>query len=164
LSQLAEDLLLLARLDEGVLQLRVAPVDVDDAIAGVARRFERRAHDDGRVIKVVSTGISVNADRPRLEQALANLVENALRHGAGTIRISAKHAGDTVEIHVTDEGSGFAPGFAGRAFERFTRGDDARSGPGAGLGLAIVQTVAQAHGGRAVVGDGADVWLIIPAA
>ena len=162
LSQLTEDLLLLARLDEGVLQLRLAPVEVDDAIAGVARRFERRAHDEGRVIEAVRSGIRVAADRPRLEQALANLVENALRHGAGTVRISAREVADMVEIHVTDDGSGLPPGFAVRAFERFTRGDDARSGPGAGLGLAIVQTVARAHGGSAL-GDGADVWLTIPA-
>jgi two-component system OmpR family sensor kinase len=164
LSQLAEDLLLLARLDEGVLHLRVAPTDLDGVIDGIATRFERRARDDGRIVEVVHGGLHVNADRPRLEQALANLVENALRHGAGTIRIFAREQGGGVEIHVTDEGPGFPPAFAARAFERFTRGDDARSGPGAGLGLAIVQTVAHAHGGRAVVGDGADVWLIVPAA
>jgi heavy metal sensor kinase len=163
LSQLAEDLLLLARLDEGVLHIRVARTDLDDVIGSVASRFERRAYDDGRVIEVIRSGLRVDADRPRLEQAVANLVENALRHGAGTIRISAREQGDSVEIHVTDEGPGLPSAFAGRAFERFTRADEARSGPGAGLGLAIVQTVAEAHGGHASV-NGADVWLTIPAA
>jgi signal transduction histidine kinase len=136
----------------------VAPTDLDDVMDGIATRFERRAHDDGRVVEVAHSGLHLNADRPRLEQALANLVENALRHGAGTIRVFAREQGDGVEIHVTDEGPGFPPVFAGRAFERFTRGDEARSGPGAGLGLAIVRTVAEAHGGRAVV-NGSDVWL-----
>ena len=166
LSQLAEDLLLLARLDEGVLRLRVDPLGLDVVIGGVATRFERRVREAGRSIEAARSGLNVDADRPRLEQALGNLIENALRHGAGTIRISAIDRDDCVEIHVTDEGAGFPPGFAARAFERFTRGDDARSGSGAGLGLAIVQTVADAHGGRAGVaaatGGGADVWLSIP--
>ena len=162
LSQLAEDLLLLARVDEGVLRIRLSPTDLDDVIGSVATRFDRRAQDEGRRIEHLPTGLRIDADRPRLEQALANLVENALRHGAGTIRIGAREQDDMVEIHVTDEGVGFPPGFASRAFERFTRGDDARSGPGAGLGLAIVRTVAEAHGGEAVVGDGADVWLSLP--
>ena len=162
LSQLAEDLLLLARADEGALHLRVDSADLDAVIDGVAMRFERRAQDDGRGIETAHSGLRVDADRLRLEQALANLIENALRHGAGTIEISAVERRDCVEIHVVDEGAGFPPGFAAHAFERFTRGDHARSGPGSGLGLAIVQTVAQAHGGRAGVGEGADVWLSIP--
>lgn len=164
LSQLAEDLLLIARLDEGVLRLRVDPVELDDVVAGVAMRFQRRAQDDARSIVPVRSGVRVDADRPRLEQALANLVENALRHGAGTIRIEARERDGSVEIHVRDEGAGFPAGFAERAFARFTRGDEARSGPGAGLGLAIVQTVAEAHGGSAGMGDGADIWLAIPRA
>ena len=64
------------------------------------------------------------------------------------------------------EGTGFSPDFAGRAFERFSRADSARSGDGVGLGLAIVRTIAQAHGGSAHiaadVGSGADVWVALP--
>ena len=64
-----------------------------------------------------------------------------------------------------DEGHGFSPELAARAFERFARGDDARTRGGAGLGLAIVEAVAHAHGGRAGIaanGEGADVWISLP--
>ena len=168
LSQLAEDLLLLARLDEGVLQLRLDEVELDAVIAGVMTRFERRAHDAGRPIETEVSGLLLGVDRLRLEQALANLIENALRHGAGTIRIAAAERGERAEIHVTDEGGGFPDGFAGRAFERFSRADGARSGSGAGLGLAIVRMVAETHGGEAGAANredgGADVWLSVPLA
>ena len=69
-----------------------------------------------------------------------------------------------MEIAVSDEGAGFAPAVAEQAFERFTRGDEARTRGGAGLGLAIVRAIAEAHGGRAeiVAGDGATVRLWLP--
>ena len=92
------------------------------------------------------------ADPDRLRQALDNLVENALRHGAGAVRLGARAADDGVEVHVRDEGDGFAPGFLPRAFDRFARGGGER-GPGSGLGLSIVAAVAAAHGGSAHAGE-----------
>ena len=168
LSQLADDLLLLARLDEGELRLRKEPLDVRDLLHDVAERFRRRAADDGRKLDVDAPKLAVEADRIRLEQALVNLVENALRHGAGTIRLSASSAADGVEIHIADEGAGFDNGGADTAFERFTRGDQARTSGGAGLGLAIVKAIVDAHEGRVAVSTdtarGADVVLTLPAA
>jgi two-component system, OmpR family, sensor kinase len=168
LSQLADDLLLLARLDEGQLRLRKEPLDVHELLHDVAERFGRRAADDGRRIRVHASNIGVEADRVRLEQALVNLVENALRHGTGTIRLTASSRRDTVEIHIADEGPGFDTGVADTAFERFTRGDQARSSSGAGLGLAIVSAVVTAHGGSIAISTaaprGADVVLTLPAA
>jgi two-component system, OmpR family, sensor kinase len=72
------------------------------------------------------------------------------------------------ELHVRDEGRGFDPRFVPHAFDRFSRGGEARAGDGSGLGLAIVETVARAHGGTAHVGagganGGADVWIVLPA-
>ena len=167
LAQLVEDLLVLARSDEGRLPLRRAPVPARDALAAVAERFRRRAEAAGRTIAVEAPGeLVVAADAVRLEQALGNLVENALRHGRGAIRLAAREREDGVELHVLDDGDGFPPAFLGRAFERFTRAEEARTEGGAGLGLAIAQVIAEAHGGSAHAsgrsGGGADVWLTLP--
>jgi signal transduction histidine kinase len=110
-------------------------------------------------------GLSIHADRLRLEQALGNLVDNAIRHGGGPIRLWARNDGSSVELHVSDTGAGFRD-FAPQAFERFSRADAARTEPGTGLGLAIVRAIAGAHGGSAGVADppegGADAWLELP--
>ncbi len=98
-----------------------------------------------------------------MEQALGNMLDNALRHGQGQIRMEAGARNGHVELHVRDRGQGFPPTFVAVAFERFTRADEARTGGGAGLGLAIVEAIAEAHGGRARAVNrpdgGADVWM-----
>src|SRR5207253_5535005 len=95
-----------------------------------------------------------------------NLVDNALRHGAGTIRLAAVEGPRGVEMHVADEGEGFPAAFLAHAFERFSRPDQARSRGGAGLGLAIVDAIMSAHGGSATVANasagGGDVTLTLP--
>jgi signal transduction histidine kinase len=167
LSQLAEDLLLIASSDRGRLPLRVENVDVADLFASVVNRFVWRANETGAQVHADETdGVEVRGDRVRLEQALGNLVDNALRYGAGTVRLSATAENAHVELHVTDEGPGFQPQFLERAFERFSRSDPARSRGGAGLGLSIARTIARAHGGEAHASNrgssGADVWLDLP--
>lgn len=165
LSQLAEDLLLLARLDEGRLPLRQEAVELDTLLHDVATRFARRADGAGRMIEVETNHIRVTGDRLRLEQALSNLVENAFRHGAGTIRLLASQNTNVVEIHVTDEGGGFPSGQGAAAFERFSRGDPARAGTGAGLGLAIVKAIIDAHHGTVTLqraNMGADIRISLP--
>jgi len=167
LTQLAEDLLVLARSDKEKLDLRRAPVPAREIMARVAERFSHHAEAVDRPIEIdAPDGLRVDADAQRLEQALGNVVDNALRHGSGAIRLTAVEQGGSVELHVVDEGPGFPPQFLPHAFERFTRADEARTGGGAGLGLAIAAVIAQAHGGSAHVanrdGAGADVWLSIP--
>ena len=166
LSQLAEDLLLLNRIDEGLLPLRREPIPLDDLLAGVAIRFDRRAGETGRLIETAGGGLMVSVDRLRLEQALGNLIENALRYGSGTIRLSATDQKGRLEVHVTDEGEGLPAGFAPRAFERFSRANEARSSAGAGLGLAIVKAIVEAHGGTVAAENrrqgGADICLLFP--
>jgi hypothetical protein len=80
--------------------------------------------------------------------------------------LSAESNDGIVELHVTDEGGGFPPGFLDHAFERFARADQARGGGGgSGLGLSIVQMIAEAHGGSAHAANtarGADVWVVVP--
>jgi hypothetical protein len=111
------------------------------------------------------SNLDVRADPRRLEQALTNMVENALHHGAAPIRLTALERNGFVELHVTDGGPGFAPEFLPRAFERFAQADDSRTTRGTGLGLAIVHAIARAHGGSVhaanLAGGGADVWIAI---
>ena len=162
LAQLAEDLLVVARSGEGELKLRREPVDGGDLLEHVRARFADRAQRTGRSIRVeAAPEARFDADPLRLEQALGNLVDNALRHGAGEIVLRAA-AG---ELSVGDEGSGFTADFAPRAFERFARGDGARTRGGTGLGLAIVKAIAEAHGGSVeiVAGPGATVRISLRA-
>jgi signal transduction histidine kinase len=164
LTRLADNLLVLARADagDGALALQARPVDLDELIVRVAARFAPRAEAEGREIDVVCEPIRLRADPVRLEQAVTNLLDNALRHGRGRVRLSARLVRGDVEIRVHDEGDGLSARFAPHAFERFRRGESARSGEGAGLGLAIVEAVARAHNGSAQA-DGADVWVSLPA-
>jgi two-component system OmpR family sensor kinase len=163
LARLADDLLILAHTDaaDGALALRPQPVDLDDLIRRVAARFEARATAAGRTIEIGAEPLRLRADPARLEQAISNLLDNALRHGAGRVQISARQAGGRIEIHVSDDGAGFSEDFAAHAFERFRRGSETLSGDGAGLGLAIVDAVARAHHGSTGA-DGADVWMSLP--
>jgi signal transduction histidine kinase len=166
LVQLTEDLLVVARTEEGGLALTVEPLDVDGLLATVRERFRARASQSNRELTVEDgDGLEIEGDRLRLEQALTNMVDNALRHGEGDVRLWSRKDGERIELHVTDSGSGFPPEFVGRAFERFSRADQARGRGGTGLGLAIVDTIARAHQGRAEVANdpagGADVFIVI---
>ncbi len=169
LSRLADDLLVLARADEGRLPLRPTPLDARDLLEGVAGRFEGRASFAGRSLAGSAPNDQLfSGDRVRLEQALDNLVDNALRHGDGTVELRADSADGRVTLRVLDGGRGFPPAFLPHAFERFRRADEARTGGGAGLGLAIVDAIARAHGGSVAAanraGGGAEIAVTLPAA
>ncbi len=166
LSRLADDLLLIARADQGLLPMQRQAVAADDLLADAATRFANRASELGRELRVERTELYVDADPLRVGQALVNLVDNALTHGEGAIELAAEERDGFVDLHVRDAGSGFPDDFRTRAFDRFSRADEARSRGGSGLGLSIVELVAHAHGGgtglrNAPVG-GADVWLSLP--
>ncbi len=155
LVALAEDLLVLARVEEGRLPVRPEPLDA----ATLLRRFGPAE---------APPGLAVSADPERLDQALRNLVDNARRYGGGQIELAAERVNGSVELHVRDDGPGFPPDFLDAAFERFTRADPARGRGGTGLGLAIVDVIARAHGGAAGARNrptgGADVWISLPCA
>jgi signal transduction histidine kinase len=164
LSALAENLLVIARSDKGKLHVEPEPLEVAALFATVVQRMSDRARDANRTLDVDEPdGLMVEADRLRVEQALMNLLENAMRHGRGEVSVWARTRDAVVELHVSDAGPGFPSDFLPHAFERFRRADAARSSEGAGLGLAIVESIAEAHGGRAEArnspGGGADVWI-----
>lgn len=169
LNQLSEDLLTIAQTERGELPLKVARMDLEQTFDAVRIRFSRRAEEAARAIEVEVAGAATElvADQLRLDQAIGNMVDNALRYGEGPIVLNAIERQGTVEIHVTDRGPGFPPEFRERAFERFSRRSPSRGDGGSGLGLAIVRTVARAHGGDAYAGNheggGADVWMSLPA-
>jgi heavy metal sensor kinase len=171
MSRLADDLLVLARADQGRLPLHPQPLAALDLLKDAAGRARAGAEVRGRSITVAGLpdGCAVRADPDRAAQALDNLISNALVYGEGTIALSARIDREYVELHVTDEGQGFPDALLPRAFERFGRGQHARSSePGSGLGLAIVDAVAVAHGGRAEARNrpdgGADVFITLPRA
>jgi two-component system, OmpR family, sensor kinase len=167
LAALAEDLLVLARSDEDALRLEPEAVPARELLETVARRFAARAEEAGLALEVDAPDeLEGRGDRARLEQALGNLVDNALRYGSGTIRLRAAGENGSVALRVSDEGDGFAAEFLPHAFERFSRADGARTRGAAGLGLAIVEAIARAHGGTAVAENtargGAEVTLRLP--
>jgi two-component system, OmpR family, sensor kinase len=167
LSRLAEDLLVLARSSEGRMALRLEEVRARPLLETVRDRLAPSAAAAHRDLSADGADLSVRGDRLRLEQALGNLGDNALRHGGGAVRLWARGENGRVRLGVTDEGTGFDDGYLPRAFERFSRGDPARTGEGAGLGLAIVEAIARAHGGEAGAenraGGGAEAWIELPA-
>jgi two-component system OmpR family sensor kinase len=168
MGSLVEDLLHLARLDEG-RPLERKPVDLvalaDDAVR------DARAVDAGRVITAHTDGpLVVTGDEARLRQVVANLVGNALVHTpTGTpvdVRVTSDR--DRAVVEVADRGPGMSDDVAARAFERFYRADPSRSRHrgGSGLGLAIVHATVKAHGGevrlRSAIGEGTTVRVELP--
>jgi two-component system OmpR family sensor kinase len=167
LAHLARDLLTLAQTDHGELPIEPARLPAREVIESVRRRFAERARAEGRtVVASVPEELTIYADPLRVEQALSNLVDNALRHGEGTVVLFAHRHDGTVNLHVADSGPGFPKDFLAVAFERFSRPDRGRTDQGAGLGLSIVRSIACAHGGEAhvenLVRGGADAWISLP--
>ncbi len=165
---LVEDLLLLARIDQG-RPLEHDPVDLTRLTAAAVD--DLRAASPDRPVTYESNGaVVVRGDEHRLRQVVANLLENARTHTPPTtpVEVRVGVAGDDALIEVRDHGPGMTPEDAARAFERFWRADPsrARTSGGAGLGLAIVAAITEAHGGRAEVettpGAGATFRVRIP--
>lgn len=154
LTRLAADLLDIARAGEGRLAIKPECVDVARLLESCRERFAARAKElSRRLIVEAPSGLTAELDPLRLQQAINNLVDNALRHGQGDVLMRAQASSDALEISVSDQGPGFPREFAPQAFERFTRADPARTRGGSGLGLAIVSAIVRAHGGEAEVGQ-----------
>jgi two-component system, OmpR family, sensor kinase len=172
IARLAEDLLLLARTDQGTPVVRAVEQPLEPVLQETVASANIRARDrEVRVGLQVEPELVAPVDADRLRQAVDNLLDNALRVApAGSeVRLEAGRHNGTLEVSVTDRGPGFPADFLPHAFERFHRADTARTRQhgGAGLGLAIVKAIAQGHGGRAEAanrnGGGAAVRLLLPA-
>jgi two-component system, OmpR family, sensor kinase len=157
MSDLVDDLLLLARLDEG-RPLARDPVRLDEVAAEAVETA--CAVEPERPVRLVAGEVVVTGDRDRLRQVLDNLLANVRAHTpAGTAaEVRVRAAGDAAVVEVADEGPGLDRDALDHVFERFYRVDPsrARASGGAGLGLAIVAAVAEAHGGSASASSEAD--------
>src|SRR6266851_3529216 len=152
LTRLTEDLLVLSRARKGVLPVRRAEVALLELLDD-ARRRRGLLNSAGVQVSFEASDCIVRVDPVWFRQAVDNLIDNALRHtpAGGRVKVRADRQGDTLSVVVEDTGPGFDEAFLGRAFEPFARSTgDPEDRPGtAGLGLAVVSTIARAHGGRA---------------
>ena len=152
LGRLAEDLLLLARERVESLVVHREPVDLTDLAHAEARTL---APVTGLTIDVRGDPVIIEADADRLRQVLTNLAANSAAAGASIARVTVSIDQQFARIEWADNGLGFPPGLIDAAFERFVRGDTARTASGAGLGLSIVRAVVTAHAGTAHLRNGA---------
>ena len=171
-------LLMIARAESGQARGNMDDFDASEVANGIHELYEPLAEDDGMTLKVRTAPAPIHANRELISQALANLVENAIKYGkpvadgpvvsleARQILIEALREGDTVLLRVTDHGAGIPESERKHAVERFVRLDSSRSQPGSGLGLSLASAVATLHGGELRLGDanpGLVATLVIPA-
>ncbi|MDT8304762.1 MAG: HAMP domain-containing sensor histidine kinase [Anaerolineae bacterium] len=172
LGRLVEDLRTLSRAEAGELPLNSREVDAKELLAHLAAAYAPQAQAR-RIRLSTSAGpdlVAVRADPDRLAQVLGNLVDNALRHTppGGEVTLTATRHGEELWLQIADNGPGIAPGDLPHIFERFYRGDRARSrqSGGSGLGLAIAHSLTAAHGGRlwaeSEPGQGATFTVALP--
>ena len=175
LNRLISDLRTLSLAEAGQLALDKQPLDMGEVVTRVAEKYRLRAEEQNVALSVqVAPNLPrVSADAGRIEQALVNLAENALRYGAsdagGRVTLGARAMADGVEAWVSDTGPGIAPEDLPHVFERFWRSEESRNRQtgGSGIGLALVKQLIEAHGGRVSVestlGHGATFRVMLPA-
>jgi signal transduction histidine kinase len=171
MERLAQDLLVLARSDQGELELMTAPIELDQLAADVVRRASPMAQSRGLRLEVSATDPApVEADPDRLQQVLLILLDNAIKHTptGGRIDVRVRRQGPSATLEVADTGVGIAPEHLPRIFDRFYRADKARGAGGTGLGLAIAKMLVEAHKGELSIastpGVGTQVTATLPLA
>ena len=176
LSRLIEDLFELSQIESGALELRRSPTRVADLLSLTLAAYQARSRDRGVVLahEAAPQLPRIDADAARLQRVLRNRVDNALQFTppGGEIQVSARAEGGVVQFSVSDNGPGIPAADLERIFDRFYRGERARSRTdgaggvvGAGLGLAIARGLVQAHGGRIwaeCVGNGTTFHFTVP--
>jgi signal transduction histidine kinase len=150
LLEVFNGLLQLARLESDELRRSMQPVSVETVVREIADLYAPLAEEAGLALRVdVEPRLTITADRQLLAQAISNLIDNALKYGAGgdAIQLDARRAADGVEIAVADHGAGIPEADRERVLGRLVRLDASRGIPGTGLGLSLVAAVARLHGG-----------------
>ncbi len=153
-----EALLRIAEIEAGARRSAFAPVDAAELLSDLGELYAAAAEEQGTTLTIeATTPLRVNGDRELIQQAVANLLDNAIKFSppGSVIRVSAGSVHDAVEITVSDQGPGIPEADRPRATDRFFRGEAARQTPGSGLGLALVEAVAQLHGGSLRLEDAA---------
>jgi len=161
-----------AEAEAGVMRLHREPISAAQLVQGILDVYEYVAEEKRiRLRAEIAPGLTVLADRTRLQQALANLIDNALKYSPTDTEVAIRvraDSGGAIVLTVTDEGMGIPAADLPRIWDRLFRGDKSRSQRGLGLGLSFVRAITQAHGGRAEVvsaeGRGATFTLTLPQA
>jgi signal transduction histidine kinase len=154
LLAMIETALSITRAEAGLGRESFKAVDMPDMLATIVEIYAPVVEDEERTIVLdASVPVTLPIHRQLMDQAIGNLVDNAIKYGAGTITLSVTAADHEVTIAVADEGRGIPQDQREQALRRFARLDSARGGWGAGLGLSLVQAVAHLHGGRVELRD-----------
>jgi len=171
LSALTDDLFELARIDSGALTLELRDAELSGLVRSCLRGVEAEARSRQVTLEArMGEAVTARCAPEKVERVLLNLLANALRHtpSDGSVAVLVEEEDDGVRVTVEDSGEGLSPESLRRMFERFWRGDAARSARGAGLGLAIARGLVEAHGGRIWAenrpGGGARISFTLPAA
>jgi signal transduction histidine kinase len=150
-------LLMIARAESGQARDDMTVFDAGDIMHGIGELYEPLADDKGLTLKVESVPVYVRGNRELISQALANLVDNAIKYGASgdppEVSLTVADQGDRVLLSVADRGPGIAAADRGRVLERFVRLEQSRSEPGSGLGLSLASAIARLHDGELILGD-----------
>jgi signal transduction histidine kinase len=168
LHELSESLLLLHRAEHGAVAAE--RLDLRDVVREAIAESDAAARGPRISYEPPADSLPVDGRRALLGRVVGNLLQNARRHGGGTVRLSLREDGGCAALVAEDDGPGFPPELLPRLFERLARGDAsrARTAGGAGLGLAILRAVAESHGGTALAsnrpGGGARVEVRLPLA
>lgn len=149
LVTMVDDLFELAQLDAGALEVETHRARLDEVVHNAVATVEVEADEKGLRLEANLDGVEDVTCSPRMVRVLQNLLVNAVRHtpADGTVRVEARREAGRLRVTVTDTGDGIAPEDLRRVFEPFFRADLARSGPGAGLGLALAKRIVEALGG-----------------
>jgi len=153
-SSMLTTLMDISEAETGTMKLKVVPIELAKLVSEVTDLYEDTAEDAGITMKAnVPADLVVNADRDRLRQALANLVDNAIKYTprGGRIDVSASVESGTMTIRVADTGPGISEQDLPRIFDRLYRGDQSRTTHGLGLGLSLVRAYVEAQGGTVTV-------------